>query len=477
MAEPRVGWVTGTVREYDVVVLGAGSGRVVLSRELGHLRTAIVDSGPYGGTCLNRGCIPSKMFLHVAEVAGSLPGLNRLGVEAHVDDVRWGEIRDRVFGRIDPYAAAGPDQARRFGIDAYVGAARFVGPRRLKVAEPGGEVELRAEQVVLALGANPVVPQVISESGVAFHTSDTVMRLPALPDRLLILGGGVVGTEMAQLFWGLGVAVTIVTTGQMLVKGVGPDIGRRFTDLMARRWSLHLESQIDSVEQRGDGVHARLQDGTPLVADLLLVAAGRRPRTADIGLDLAGVAVDPDTARVLIDACGRTSAEGVWALGDVAGERQLKHLANDQARTIRHNLLHPESPKPLRTKAIPAAVFSEPQLAFVGMTVQQAREAGHDAVAYTQRLGDTAYGWALEDTTSVCTVVAQRGSGVVLGAQLMAPQASSLIQPLIDATARGLRAGDVAGTQMWIHPAATEVVENALIGVARAAAGAGEPGT
>jgi len=458
-----------TVRSYDVVVLGAGSGRSVLSEELAHLRTAIIDCGPYGGTCLNRGCIPTKMFLHVAEVAGSLPDLSRLGVDAHVDRVRWREIRDRIFDRIDPFAASGPAGARSAGIDAYVGAARFVGPRRLVVAEPGGDVEITAAQVVLAQGASPLVPQVVRDSGVAFHASDTVMRIEDLPRRMLVLGGGVIGTEMAQLFWGLGVEITMVTRGSHLVKGVGEDIGRRFTELMWQRWALHLNAEVTSVAERGDGIHVGLADGTALVTDLLLVAVGRRPNTDGIGLEEAGVEVAQASGRVVVDEFGRTSADGVWALGDVSSVHQLKHLANDQARTVRHNVLHPDAPKPLRDKAIPSAVFSDPQLAIVGDTLPQALATGADAVAFTQKLGDTAYGWALEDTTSVCTVVAERGTGVVLGAQLMAPQASSLIQPLIDAVARGLSARDVATTQMWIHPAAMELIENALLGVAEVA--------
>lgn len=458
-------------RHYDVLVLGAGSGRMVLDESLAHLRTAIVDEGPYGGTCLNRGCIPSKMFLHVADLAAAVPDAARLGLDAHVDRVRWADIRDRVFGRIDPFAAAGPQGALDAGIDAYAAPARFTGPRRLTIGSGADAVTVTADQVVIATGAYPTVPEVVSGSGVEFHTSDTVMRLPDVPRRLLVLGGGVVGVEMATLFGGLGSQVTVVSTGETLVKGIGPDLGRRFGELMGTRWGLHLGCWLTALHQESDGIHARSGDGTTFVADVLLVATGRRPATERLGLDAAGVDTDPDSGRVLVDAHGRTSASGVWALGDVSSRWQLKHLANEQARTVRHNLLHPDDLVPMRTRAIPSAVFSDPQLARVGETVQEAIALGVDAVAFTQRLSDTAYGWALEDTTSVCTVVAERGTGRVLGAQLMAPHASSLIQPLVDAVARDRSARDVAETQMWIHPAAMELVENALLGAAAAAAG------
>ncbi|MEI2776989.1 MAG: mycothione reductase [Tetrasphaera sp.] len=456
---------------YDILVLGAGSGRMVLDEAVVSGRhTAIVDPGPYGGTCLNRGCIPTKMFLHVAGAAHGVPDLARLGVDAHVDEVRWADIRDRVFGRIDPFAAAGPEGAQGAGIDAYAAPARFTGPRRVVIGSGDDRVVATADQVVIATGAHPLVPEVVSRSGVPFHTSDTVMRLDKLPRRMLILGGGVVGVEMATLFGGLGVEITLVSRGPSLIRGIGPDIGRRFTDLMGRRWALHLGCELTALHQEEDGIHARCGDGTVLLADVVLVATGRWPTTADLGLESAGVDVDPGTGRVLVDEFGRTSAEGVWALGDVSSGRQLKHLANDQARTVRHNLLHPDALVPLRTKAIPSAVFSDPQLARVGDTLEEAIAAGTDAVAFTQRLSDTANGWALEDTTSVCTVVAERDTGRVLGAQLMAPQASSLIQPLIDAVAQGRSAREAATTQMWIHPAAMELVENALLGAAGAAA-------
>lgn len=458
-------------QHYDLFVLGAGSGRVVLGPDLAHLRAAIVDHGPYGGTCLNRGCIPSKMFVHVARAAAGVPDLARLGVDARVERVRWDDIRDRVFGRIDLNAAAGPAEVRSAGVDAYVGTARFVAPGRLVIEEGDGVTEVTAERVVLATGARPVVPDVVANSGVPFVTSDDVMRLPALPERLLVLGGGVIGVEMATLFCGMGVRVTVVDSVEALVPTLGADIARRFTDMARTRWALHLGAEVTAVEQGRDGIHLRLDDGTALTGDALLVATGRRPNSDGFGLETIGVDIDPDSGRVLVDDFGRTSADGVWALGDVCTERQLKHLANDQARTLRHNLLTPDDLKPFRTKAIPSAIFSQPELARVGYLLEEAQKEGHDAVAYTQRLSDTAYGWALEDTTSVCTVVAERSTGVVLGAQLMAPNASSLIQPLTDACARGRPAREIATTQMWIHPAATELIENALLGVADAAEG------
>jgi len=179
---------------------------------------------------------------------------------------------------------------------------------------------------------------------------------------------------------------------------------------------------------------------------------------------VAGVELHPD-GRVAVDQHGRTSAEGVWALGDVSAPVQLKHLANHEARVVAHNLVHPEDLRSFVHTNVPAAVFSHPQVATVGLTEEAAREAGHDVTVKVQRYGDTAYGWAMEDTTGVVKLIGDASTGLILGAHFMGPHASTLIQTVIHAMAFGQPAQEVARDQFWIHPALAEVVENALLGL------------
>jgi mycothione reductase len=199
-----------------------------------------------------------------------------------------------------------------------------------------------------------------------------------------------------------------------------------------------------------------------LAGDRLLVATGRRPNTDRLGLEAAGVELTED-GRVVVDEFQRTTAPGVWALGDASSADQLKHVANQDARIVAHNLRHPDALRVSNHEHIPSAVFSEPQLATVGLTETQAREQGLDVATATQTYGSTAYGWAMEDTTSVIKLVAERGTGRLLGAHLMGPQASNLIQPLTQAMVFGQRVDELARAQYWIHPALIEVVENALL--------------
>jgi mycothione reductase len=199
-----------------------------------------------------------------------------------------------------------------------------------------------------------------------------------------------------------------------------------------------------------------------VTGDLLLVATGRVPNGDRLNLAAAGVDAHPD-GRIKVDEYQRTSAPGVWALGDASSDYQLKHVANHEERTVAHNLAHPDAMVASDHRFVPAAVFTHPQLASVGLTEAAARAGGRRCVAALAPYGGIAYGWAMEDTTSVCKLVADPETGLLLGAHLMGAQAATLIQPLIQAMSFGLGVRDMARGQYWIHPALTEVVENALL--------------
>ncbi len=451
---------------YDLVIIGSGSGNALVSPELGDARVAVVEGGTFGGTCLNVGCIPTKMLVHTADVATTVRGAGRFGVDAALTGVRWRDVRDRVFGRIDPVSRSGlAHREESPATTPHLGWARFTGPRALAVTGSDGRTaRVTGDQVVLATGSRPVVPEVVRVSGVPYETSDTVMRLDDLPARVVILGGGYIAAEFAHVLSALGSEVVIVTRGAGLLRHLDADVTREFTRLAHGSWEVHLGVEAEEVSAAGDGVRLRLTDGASVTGDLLLVATGRVPNSDDVGLEHAGVDVRDD-GRVRVDAAGRTTAEGVWALGDVSAPYMLKHVANHESRVVAHNLAHPDDLREFDHRVVPSAVFTRPQIATVGLTEAEARAAGHDVTTYTQPFGDTAYGWAMEDTTSTCKLVADRTAGTLLGAHLMGPQSSTLIQPLIQAMSLGQACADLARGQYWIHPALSEVVENAVLGL------------
>jgi mycothione reductase len=278
------------------------------------------------------------------------------------------------------------------------------------------------------------------------------------------------------VFSAFGSRVTLVNRSGILLRQEDAEVARRFTEVAHGRWDVRLNTVMEGVEEHRGGVRARLSDGTVVDADLLLLAAGRRPNSDDLGLDRAGVETD-ERDLVRVDAHQRTSVPGIWALGDVANPFQLKHVSNREARVVRHNLLRPDDLVEADHSAVPSAVFSSPQVASVGLTEEQAREQGLDYVVGRRDYGDTAYGWAMEDTTGFAKVLVDRGSGLLVGAHVIGADAAILVQPLVQAMVFGQTASDVARRAYWIHPALMEVVENALIEATPERPGSGVPGT
>jgi mycothione reductase len=449
------------VTHYDLVIIGTGSGNSILDQRFAKQRVAIVEKGVFGGTCLNVGCIPTKMFVHPADLASMPAAGSRLGVDATLDGVRWADIRDRIFGRIDPIAAGGREyrlhHADNANVTVHEGTARFTGPRTLEV----NGAELTADQVVLAAGSRPVLPEIPGLREVGYHTSDTVMRIDALPRRMTIIGSGFVSAEFAHVFSSFGVEVTVIARSGALLRHEDGDISARFTELVREKWNVQLDRKVLRASRTAGGIQLELNDGA-IETDLVLVAIGRVPNSDLLNLPVAGVETT-DAGHVVVDAYQRTTAEGVWALGDINQPLELKHVANHEARVVRHNLLNPGSPIQADHRFVPHAVFTSPQIASVGLTEEQAREQDLRYVTAKQDYAGIAYGWAMEDTTGFAKLLADPASGQLLGAHILGPQASTLIQPLIQAMSFGLDARSMAHGQYWIHPAMPELVENALL--------------
>jgi mycothione reductase len=457
------------VDHFDLTIIGTGSGNSVLDERYEGKKVAVCEQGTFGGTCLNVGCIPTKMFVYAAEVATTIRDSAKYGIDAHIDKVRWSDIVSRVFGRIDPIALGGENYRRSSpNVTVFASHTRF-GPTRsdgryLLQTEAGDQ--FTSDQVVIAAGARAVVPDAIAACGVQFYTSDTIMRIPELPEHLIIVGGGFVAAEFAHVFSSLGTRVTLVIRGSTLLTHCDDTICERFTDIAAKKWEIHSRRNVTGSRPCASGVELELDDGAVLKGDALLVATGRIPNGDLLSAELAGVEVDEE-GLVKVDEYQRTTARGIFALGDVSSPYQLKHVANHESRVVRHNLLADWDDTETLVAAdhdnVPSAVFTDPQIAMVGLTENEARAAGYTISTKVQDYGDVAYGWAMEDTTGIAKIIVESDTGKILGAHLMGHQASSLIQPLIQAMAFGLGGQDMARGQYWIHPALPEVIENALL--------------
>ncbi|WP_279797015.1 mycothione reductase [Rothia dentocariosa] len=463
------------VAQYDLIVIGSGSGNTLIGPEWDNKKVALIDGGTFGGTCLNVGCIPTKMFVYPATTAQKARDLNKLGIEAEITAIKWAQIRDRIFPqRIDKISAGGRDwRAGLPNVDYYPEYAHFIGAHTVET-ESGQK--LYGRQVVIAAGSRAVLPAVPGIDLPQVHTNDTIMRLEEFPQRLVVLGGGVVAAEFSHVFSALGAQVYQVVRSNRILREVDKEVVDRFVEAASHQWNILLERSLVEIRENGDGTVTVVveHDGEveEIVADAVLAATGRRSNSDTLkassffDVDSRGFMGTDKYQRVLYNG---SPVPGVFALGDVSSPFQLKHVANHEARTVQHNLSHPDSFVASDHRFVPAAVFSNPQIATVGLSEENARKLGEregfEVTVKSQNYGDTAYGWAMEDSVGLAKLIARKDTGQLLGAHLVGEEASVLIQPLIQAMSFGLGVKDMARGQYWIHPALTEVIENALLGL------------
>ena len=323
---------------------------------------------------------------------------------------------------------------------------------------------------MLGAGSRPVLPEIDGLAEARPHTSDTIMRIAQLPASLAILGSGVIAVEMAHIFASLGVEVTLIARSAQLLRAADADVSARLTEILGDRLRLETELSTTSVRRTGEGIELRgLRDGAEVTvqAEELLVAVGRRPNS-DL-LDVAAAGIDTaEDGRVRVDEHQRVLGagevlEGLWAFGDLSSAEQLKHVANHEQRIVRHNILHPEQLRRSDTMPVPYGVFTHPQVAWVGLDEESARRSGRRVKVAVQEYASIAYGWAMEDSTGFAKIIADAETTEILGAHLIGPEATTLVQLLIQAMSTGQTARDIATTQYWIHPAMPELIENALL--------------
>ena len=367
---------------HDVVVLGGGSGGyacALRAAELG-LRVALVEKDLLGGTCLHRGCIPTKALLHAAEVADSARESERFGVRATLEGVDLPAVtryREGVVSRLHK-GLQGLVSTRE--VDYVEGTGRLEGDRTVVV----GDRRLVGRHVVLATGSFArTLPGL--EIGGRVMTSDGALALTEVPSRVVVLGGGVIGVEFASVMRSFGSEVTIVEALPRLVAAEDPALSKALERAFRKRGiALRTGVSLESASQDGDAVTVRLEGGDELVADVLLVAVGRGPVTEGLGYEEAGVTLD--RGHVVTDDRCRTSVEGVYAVGDIVPGLQLAHRGFAQGIFVAEHIAGLD-PAPLVESTIPRVTYCDPELASVGLTEEQAREAHGEVETYEYNLG------------------------------------------------------------------------------------------
>ncbi|MFL6153290.1 MAG: dihydrolipoyl dehydrogenase [Ornithinibacter sp.] len=367
---------------HDVVVLGGGSGGyacALRAAELG-MSVALVEKDLLGGTCLHRGCIPPKALLHAAEVADSAREAGRFGVRATLEGVDLPAVttyREGVVGRLHK-GLQGLVKSR--AVDYVEGTGRLEGDRTVVV----GDRRLVGRHVVLATGSYArTLPGL--EIGGPVVTSDGALALDAVPGRVIVLGGGVIGVEFASVMRSFGAEVTIVEALPRLVAAEDPAVSTALERAFRKRGiAFRTGVRFESATVDGDAVTVRLEGGDELAADLLLVAVGRGPVTAGLGYEEAGVTLD--RGLVVTDERCRTSVDGVYAVGDIVPGLQLAHRGFAQGIFVAEDIAG-LNPSPIVESGIPRVTYCEPEVASVGLTEEQAREAHGEVETYEYNLG------------------------------------------------------------------------------------------
>ncbi len=407
--------------DYDLLVLGSGSAAFaagIEARSLG-ASVALVERAVLGGTCVNVGCVPSKTLLAAAERAANAREQRFAGVTTSVEPIDLAALiaeKDELVTTLRQTKYAGV--AELHGIEILRGDARFVDERTVEVAGRA----ITACHVLIATGAEPAVPDLAGLDTIDYLTSTTAMELDELPERLVVVGAGFVGVEQAQLFARLGSRVSLIGP---LVPAAEPELVDELDAVLGAEGTTRCGSKAVRIETNAEGTTVTCDDASTATGDRVLIATGRRPRTADLALDRAGVEVD-DGGHVKIDTAQRTSNPNIWAAGDVATGPQFVYVAATSGKIAARNALT-GSAKTVDYTGLPHVLFTSPQLAWSGMTEAEARSTDHDVDTRTLSLNQVPRAIASRDTRGAIKLVADAHTHRLLGAHVLADHGGELL--------------------------------------------------
>lgn len=447
---------------FDVIVIGTGSGMNVASAAVNNgFKTAVVENGPMGGTCINRGCVPSKMLIYPADATALIKEASKIGVNATVNSVDFKNIMTRMHTlvREDTGAQAHAVEATP-GMKWFKGTGEFVGDYTLKV----GNSTITAKTIFIVSGARVGVPKVKDLDKVDYLTSDTVLELEAPPKSVIIMGGGYIGVEYGHFFSGIGTKTTIIQRPQRILPEEETEVSDLLKLELQKRMDIFTGYEATSVKQQGSlktVVAKNRADGSlkEFTAEALMVATGRVPNSDILKPEKTGVKLD-EHGYIKVNDYLETSKKNIFAFGDAIGKYMFKHVANYEAGLAWHNTMH-DHKAPVDYTAVPHAVFTHPQVASVGLKEAEAKQ-GHKILVGTALYKDTAMGAAMGGPEGFVKVIVEQETFKILGGHIIGPEASMLIQEIVNAMNTEERTFESIMRAMYIHPAMPEVVQNAF---------------
>jgi glutathione reductase (NADPH) len=439
-----------TSYDYDLFVIGAGSGGVRAARlaaGLG-LRVAIVENRYLGGTCVNVGCVPKKLFVYASQFQEDFRAAGGFGWWVGEPRFDWPVLLAQKNREIERLQGVYRNMLTRSGAAVITGKARLLDAHTVEV----GDRQFRAERILIATGGWPSIPDFPGKEFVV--TSNEMFMLETLPGRILIVGGGYIAAEFAGIMHGLGVETTLCYRGEKLLRGFDEDIREFAAQEMAKKGiDIRFQTQIRAVEKTGDKLVAHTEKGDSIAVDLILYATGRRPNSAGLGLEALGVELD-DGGAIKVDGNYRTNIPSIYALGDVTDRFQLTPVAISEATSL-INSLYTDQHTPVDYDHIPTAVFSQPTIGTVGLTEHDARQRYDDVDIYKSVFTPMKHTLSGLGEKTLMKLVVRRSTDQVLGVHMVGDDAGEIIQGM----AVALRAGAtkaVFDSTIGIHPTAAE---------------------
>jgi dihydrolipoamide dehydrogenase len=456
------------MKEYDLISIGTGSAMNIVDAMLQRnpkFKVAVVDKDEPGGICLTRGCIPSKMLLYPAELVRTIGKAKELGIKIDIKAIDFERVMERMRNLI-----GGDINMIRQGlsssenIDYYPTVAEFVDPYTLKVDNK----TITSKLVLLCTGSKPIIPPIKGLGKAGYHTSDTVLKMKRLPRSIAIVGGGYISAEYGHFFSAMGSKVTILGRNPQFLKQEEPEVSALAKKELEKYMTVLTNHEVREAEKTSSNkkklvaVNRESGEETVTTADEILVATGRGPNTDVLHPEKGGIKTD-GKGWIIVDEYLETSQPNVWAFGDANGRYLFKHVANYESLVVYYNAVLKKKVK-VDYHAIPHAVFTYPEIGSVGFREKEAiQKYGKDHVLIGMyRYEDTAKGEAMDAKDYFVKVIVEKETMTILGAHIIGPHASVLIQEIINLMYTPEQNAEPIIVGMHIHPALNEVVERAF---------------
>lgn len=445
------------MKKFDVIVIGSGSGGEIVDAALRNgFTVAWVDKGPLGGTCLNVGCIPSKMLIYPADRIVEIQEAEKLGIKAEIKDVDFGAIMKHMKEPIlesHKHMEHGLQNTDNFHY--YKGVGHFVGDYTVEI---NGE-QIHGEKIFIGSGARPMIPPIKGIKDIDYLTNESVFELKKKPQRMVIIGGGIIAVEFAHFFAAMGTKITVLQRGDRLVKNLEPEIGELLKRQMEKRMKVMTNIEVLEIKKEGKDFKIIVRDKLigneiELAAEEILIATGRTSNADLLKVENTGVETDK-RGYIKVNEFLETSKKNIWAFGDAIGRYMFKHVANEEAIIAWRNSIH-DHKTPMDYRAVPYAVFTYPQIAAVGLTEEEAKKT-HQILIGKAQYSDVSKGEAMVELDGFSKAIVDKQNGKILGFHIIGPYAPMLIQEVINAMALGGQLGFI-GQGMHIHPALPELI-------------------